>query len=174
VSGSKKGRTLHRPTTRFLCRWVPKRKHQRIWIAKSVARVYCKALQGGETQANIQREIEQRCAIKVEETVTSGQALLQKASAEMLADIGALKESLNLFGIVTTALSGIILVFGVIRFAGPLRLVATPARTAARLAQLEVEALILRVTRRVQESEKAYRDIVFAARQEAGQLVFKN
>lgn len=43
-TGSKPGRTLNRPTTRFLCRWRPRRKVDRVFSKRDAARVICYAL----------------------------------------------------------------------------------------------------------------------------------
>lgn len=42
------------------CFEKPNRERRRVWKAKNVAQVYCKALEGGESEAEIQKEL-QRC-----------------------------------------------------------------------------------------------------------------
>jgi len=59
--GLRKGDRVNRPTTRFLCRWVPRRSVPRHWNAKGAARVVCHALSHGHSRREIDDEIQKRC-----------------------------------------------------------------------------------------------------------------
>jgi len=48
------------------CITYPNRTAKRIWIPRAVARVYCKCLEEGSTEPEIQKEIRERCGARVE------------------------------------------------------------------------------------------------------------
>lgn len=61
--GLRPGDRVTRPTTRFLCRWVPRRDPARRVDVAAAARFACKAIARGATKAEIDREIRRRCNV---------------------------------------------------------------------------------------------------------------
>jgi hypothetical protein len=124
-------------------------------------------------QPEIEAAVAERCLERVTEDVLvpREEKALGVAMDAIGEDVGLFRQSLNLFGIVSGVLTGLIFLFGAIRFAGPLRLIATPARTAARLAQIQVNDLVARIQLRVRADEQLLKLLQRTAAGQEGQLV---
>lgn len=147
-TGSKPGRRISRPTTRFLCRWVPKRTRARVYTRRDAARIVCNVLRGGQAQARRLFQGESGGSIESIAPVTLGQIVAEVRSicpeasqptqfdvanaavAEASALISSLEENnlileqvLKILAIMNAALSALLFASN---FSPPLRIIVRP------------------------------------------------
>lgn len=99
-TGSKPGRTLNRPRTRFFCRWVPKRTSARRFSRRDAARVCCYVLSGAPniagssfTMGAIIQEMKSICP---DAPIDPEFSVENQAVAEASMAVSALEENNNL------------------------------------------------------------------------------
>lgn len=162
-TGSKPGRRISRPITRFKCRWVPNRSRARVYTRRDAARIVCSVLRGHQAQLRQVVTDAQARDISVA-PVTLGQIVAEVRSicpeaakptefevgsaavAEASAIVSALEENnqileqvLKTLAIMNAAIAGLLFASN---FAAPLRLIVRPVaigvQSAIRGAQVTV------------------------------------
>ena len=134
----------------FRCYRKPNRTVVREFNAQDAARVMCYAVRGGASQADILRRFRTICGDQGrEDRPQVAEEAIALAMEALQANNQVLLDEWRAFLVVNGILLGLIALLGVIRLAGPLRIIATPLRTAARLSQVQVAHLItVNITRR--------------------------
>lgn len=147
-TGSKPGRRISRPTTRFLCRWVPKRAAARVYTRRDAARIVCRVLNQGGAAVSVMAGSTEGGEVLKTAPVTLGQIIAEVRSicpkvsgptefdvasaavAEASAVVSSLEENnlvleqtLRILAIMNAALAALLFATN---FSPPLRLIVRP------------------------------------------------
>jgi len=157
-----KPRTLNRPTTRFLCRWVPRRDPKRVYTAKDAARITCYATRAGAKKAEIDRLYRIHCQGKQEERKTAAEAVMEIALSNLADNNESLLEAYRLFLIVNAILLALVLAGRVVPILRPIQIAASAARVSvASVIRVNIrqraanDALFKQIERTLGEIRKA-------------------
>ena len=152
-----------KPRTTFKCRWVPRRSVKRTFKARDVARIWCAALEDGETEGEIEAAIKVKCDPDRKGRQIRDTAVLEMAVAVAEANIVQLNEAYNLFLLVNGLLLGLLALPALLR-RSPGLIVAF--RAVAR-AQSSVAAQVTVIGRTVAANESLYTAASVALRRAA-------
>jgi len=131
------------------CYVKPNRTERREFTSQDAARISCLVIKAGKgTAAEIRRRMQVICPDEAREKRGDFANVAEEAIALAIENSNLMSNTLldeyRAFLIVNGLLLGIVALLGVIQLAGPLRVVALPLRTGARVAQVQVAQLIQR------------------------------
>jgi hypothetical protein len=124
------------------CYVKPNRTVPRAFSAQDAARVCCYAVKAGASKAEIDRRFAIVCGDEGRGRPDTAAEAIAVAIEQLQATNLILLDEWRAFLVVNGILIGIIGLLTVLRVVGPLRLVATPLRLGARVAQTQVAQLI--------------------------------
>lgn len=138
--------TRKREAKTLYCRFRPNRSPEseleRRANAAAAARFACKAIEYGATRAQIDRAITERCPQQGRRDKLADAAAM--AEAALLQSNLVLTDAISVWTVVGGLLAALLAIITVLRFAGPLRLLAIPGRVAVQRASGQVALIVQR------------------------------
>jgi len=126
------------------CYRKPNRTTERTFTAQDAARIMCYAFKEGATESEMVQRFRIHCRGEARGRPNAAAEAIAVAMQQLSSNNELLLDEWRAFLVVNGILLGLIALLGIIRLAGPLRLVASPLRLAARVSQTQVANLITR------------------------------